>query len=82
MTEGTYPHVTYEDDILYIEWSDEPVARTREAGSMWVNVDEAADGRILSIEIIDASAGVDLRYLPLREEVERLIRPFNIPYRK
>ncbi len=74
-----FPRVTYEDDILFIEFSDAPTARTREAGSVWVNVDEAEDGSIVSVEFVDASAGIDLRYVPRRDEIEPLLRPFDIP---
>jgi uncharacterized protein YuzE len=70
-----------EGDIIYIEFSDVAIARTREAGSSWVNVDEAEDGSIVAIEFVHAHAGVDLRYVPRRDEIELLLRPFGIPVR-
>jgi uncharacterized protein YuzE len=76
-----YPTVTYdpESDILLVEFSNAPIARTREAGSVWINVDEAADGSIVAVEIVNASAGIDLRYVPRREEIEPHIRRLNLP---
>ena len=79
--DAEFPRVTYEDDILFIEFSDAPAARTREAGSVWVNVDEAEDGSIVAIKFVDASTGVDLRYVPRRDEIEALIRSLNVPVR-
>ena len=78
-----FPRVSYDEegDILFIEFSDAPVARTREAGSVWVNVDEAADGSIVAVEFVNAHAGIDLRYVPLRDQIEPLLRPFDLPVR-
>ena len=78
-----FPRVSYDEegDIIYVEFSDAAIARTREAGSAWVNVDEADDGSIVAVEFVNAHAGVDLRYVPRRDEIEPLLRPFGIPVR-
>lgn len=79
--ESQSPQVLYDQhtDILYIEFSDAPVARTREAGSVWTNVDEAADGTVVAVEFVNASNGIDLRYVPRRAEIEALVQPLNLP---
>ena len=41
-------------------------------------VDFAADGRPLGIELLCVSGGVKLDGLPLREEVQRVLRELNI----
>lgn len=78
-----FPRVSNDDegDIIYIEFSEATIARTREAGSVWVNVDEAEDGSIVAVEIVNAHAGVDLSYVPCRNEIEPLLRPLGIPVR-
>jgi len=78
-----FPRVSYDEegDIIYVELSDAAIERTREAGSVWVNVDEAADGGIVAVEFVNAHAGVDLRYVPCRDIIEPLLRPFGIPVR-
>ncbi len=80
---AVFPRVSYDEegDILFIEFSDAPVARTREGGSVWVNVYEAVDGSIVAVEFVNAHAGIDLRYVPLRDQIEPLLRPFDIPVR-
>jgi uncharacterized protein YuzE len=81
MMAGEFPRVSYDEegDIIFIEFSEAPVARTREAGSVWVNVDEAEDGAVVSVEFVNAHAGIDLRYVPRRDEIEPLIRRFGGP---
>ncbi len=76
-----FPRISHDEegDIIYIEFSEAEVVRTREAGSVWVNVDEAADGSVVAIEFVNAHAGIDLRHLPRRDEVELLLREFNVP---
>ena len=76
-----FPRVSYDEegDIIFIEFNEAPVARTREAGSVWVNVDEAEDGAIVSVEFVNAHAGIELRYVPRRDEIEPLIRQFGVP---
>ena len=78
---GEFPRVSYDEegDIIFIEFSEMPIARTREAGSVWVNVDEAEDGSIVSVEFVNARAGIDLRYVPCRDEIELLLRRFDLP---
>ncbi len=68
------PSLTYdaEADILYVQLSDAEVAYTRSLDDFRL-VDYSADGGIVGIEFVDASAGVDLADVPSRETVERLI---------
>ena len=52
--------------------SDTEAARTRSLDDRRL-IDLDADGEVAAIEILDASAGVDLRNVPSRQEVEKLI---------
>ena len=55
-------HYYPETDSLYIELADQAAAETREIGS-GVNVDFAADGSIVGIDIDGASGKLDLATL-------------------
>ncbi len=78
-----FPRVSYDEqgDVIYVEFNDTAIARTREAGSVWVNVDEAGNGGIVAVEFVNAHAGVDLRYIPCHDILEPLLRPFGIRLR-
>ncbi|MGH2584680.1 MAG: DUF2283 domain-containing protein [Dehalococcoidia bacterium] len=81
MTPAEAPKAEYlEDaDILYVAVRDAPIARSGEAGSVWINVDYAADGSVVAVEFVNAATiGVDLTHVPERETVERLIREAGI----
>jgi uncharacterized protein YuzE len=81
MTPADAPSAAYlvDADILYVAVRDLPIARSDEAGSVWVNVDYAADGRVVAVEFVNAaSMGVDLTHVPERETVERLIQEAGI----
>ena len=74
------PHAEYhaDIDILYVTLSDAEVTRSGDL-DLWRNIDLAADGTVVGIEFVNASAGVNLRDVPQYAEVERLIRGFNRP---
>ena len=74
------PYATYlEDiDILYVRLSDTEIARSGNL-DLWRNIDLAADGSLVAVEFVKASAGINLDNVPQPEEVERLIRRFNLP---
>ena len=70
------PHAEYLVDlhILMVYARDAEIARTREGGNVWTNVDLDAQGNVVEVEFVNAaSAGVDLSGVPERETVERLI---------
>lgn len=77
------PYAKYidEGDILYIRLIDAKIARTREGRSVWINVDYAADERVVAVEIVNASADHDLDHVPHREELARLIALAGLPFR-
>jgi uncharacterized protein YuzE len=72
--------ITYSDDsdAVYIQLSDEPVART-------VVVDDArfvdydSSGAVVGVELLGASAGPDLRGLPERERLEAEVSVLRFP---
>ena len=72
------PHASYSKsaDALYVYLSEGDVARTRIPDDRRI-IDLAADGRVLGIEFVDASAGVDLKDIPSKQQVEGLIRDFH-----
>lgn len=81
MEERPAPYAEYlaDIDILYVCLKDEPVNKTREGANIWVNIDHAADGSVVAVEVVDAAnRGVDLSGVPERETVERLIREAEI----
>ncbi len=67
--------VTYHEDadVLYVGLveGDPPVARTATLDDLRM-IDYSSDGGVLGIEF-DATVGIDLRDIPFRETVERLI---------
>lgn len=67
-------HVEFdrEADCLYVALSDADVTRTTSVDDARV-VDYAADGTVVGVEFVGASAGVDLEGLPHAEEIDRLI---------
>ena len=81
MTPADAPSAAYlaDIDVLYVAVRNAPIARSGEGGSVWVNVDYAADGSVVAVEFVNAaSMGVDLAHIPERETVERLIREAGI----
>jgi uncharacterized protein YuzE len=81
MHERPAPYAAYLDDIdiLYVRLQDAAIAKMREGASVWVNIDHAADGSVVAVEVVNAkSMGVDLTGVPERETVERLIREAGI----
>lgn len=74
------PEAAYniESDILFIKFSDDPVARTGELG-WWTIIDYGWDGSVLAVEFVNASQGIDPRDLPNRDIIEPIIQRFNLP---
>ena len=72
------PHATYSKgaDALYVYLTEGDVGRTRILDDRRI-IDLAADGRVLGIEFVDASTGVDLKEIPFKDEVEQLIHDFH-----
>jgi uncharacterized protein YuzE len=72
--------ITYseESDAVYVQLSSEAVKRTRVIDDARI-VDYDANGMVVGVEFLGASAGLDLRELPERERIESAIRVLNFP---
>ncbi len=68
------PEVTYDPqiDCLYVRLSHLPIAHTDYLDDLR-GIDYSADNAVVGIEFIDASAGIDLSYVPFRQKVEEAI---------
>ena len=62
-----------ESDILYVRLLASPISWSKPIDDLRV-VDFAQDGRIIGVEFIDVSQGLDLTDIPLRQRIEPLIR--------
>ena len=67
-----------EGDSLYVYLSDAEVVRTQALDGLWMS-DWAADGRVVGIEFLDVSDGVDLQDVPAAATVAQLISDFHFP---
>ena len=75
--------VTYDEDvdILYValaDIEDGGVARS-DTRNDWRIVDYDADGRLIGVEFINASGGIDLTDVPSADLIERLIAESGHP---
>jgi uncharacterized protein YuzE len=68
-----------EADVLYVSLSDhESVDHSTALDDIRI-IDYSADGAVMGIEFINASAGVDLNDVPFQQRVERLIGESGLP---
>jgi uncharacterized protein YuzE len=65
-------------DIVYIQLSDRKVAHTKAIDDARI-VDYDEEWSIVGVELIGASAGLDLRGLPERELLEAAAKVLNFP---
>jgi len=72
--------ITYsqESNAVYIQLSDEAVVRTHPIDDARI-VDYDAEGHVVGVEFLGASAGIDLRDLPEHERLESEARVLNFP---
>jgi len=61
-----------ESDVLYVRLADAPVARSVSLDDLRL-VDYSADGRVVGVEFIDVSQGIDLHDVPFARRIERII---------
>ena len=73
MTKFT-PHATYDPDAdaLYVHLLDLEVVRSTPLDDLRI-IDHSADHRMIGIEFLGVSGGVDLEDIPYRPKVEGLI---------
>jgi uncharacterized protein YuzE len=67
-----------ESNAVYIQLSDEEITRTQPVDDARI-VDYDAKGRVVGVEILGASTGIDLRDLPERDRLEAEARVLNFP---
>jgi uncharacterized protein YuzE len=67
-----------ESDAVYIQLSDHDVAHTRTLDDARV-IDYDAEWHVVGVELLGASAGLDLRDLPERERLEAEAKVLNFP---
>ena len=69
------PYATYdsEADILYVELRDDEASTTQKFLDDLRIIDYSADGAVVGVEFIAASAGIDLTDVPSAASVEALI---------
>ena len=69
------PHATYdlEADILYVQLRDNATPQTQKFLDDLRILDCSADGAVVGVEFISASAGIDLTDVPFARSVEELI---------
>ena len=67
--------VTYDPDadVVYVLLNDIHVEKTKALDDVRL-IDYSADGAVVGIEFINASAGIDVRDIPFAQTVEGLIR--------
>jgi len=68
------PHATYdpEADALYVHLIDVEVARSSSLDDLRI-IDYSADRRVIGVEFLGVTGGVDLDDIPHRPKVEELI---------
>ena len=68
------PHATYDPDAdaLYVHLIDAEVARSTSLDDLRI-IDHSADHRVIGVEFLGVSGGVDLEDIPHRPKVEGLI---------
>lgn len=72
--------ITYSDesDAVYIQLTDERVARTVFVDDMRF-IDYDINGKVVGVEFLGASAGLDLRDLPERKRLEADAKVLTFP---
>ena len=64
-------------DAIYVRLSDAPYDHTEELDTER-NVDYAADGSVVGVELLNVSRGVDVRDLPNADAIARVLRERHI----
>jgi uncharacterized protein YuzE len=72
--------ITYspESDAVYIQLSDQDVVHTKTIDDARI-IDYDAAWKVVGVELLGASAGLDLRDLPERDRLEAEARVLNFP---
>jgi uncharacterized protein YuzE len=76
------PHATYDPgaDALYVYLMNMKVERSTSLDDLRI-IDYSADGRVIGVEFLGVSGGVDLSDIPYRHRVEQLIGELGLNIR-
>jgi uncharacterized protein YuzE len=76
------PYAEYSEtaDALYVYFSDEPSDRTESLDDRRM-IDWTGDGRLVGVEFLDVSAGVDLNGVPHSDQIASLLGEMNLKVR-
>jgi uncharacterized protein YuzE len=68
------PHATYDPDAdaIYVYLTSAEVERSTSLDDLRI-IDYSVDGRVVGLEFLGVSAGIDLSDIPYRHKVEELI---------
>lgn len=68
------PHATHdpEADAIYVYLNEGDVARSQPLDDLRI-IDYSGSGRVIGVEFIGVSGGIDLSDLPFHDKVEKLI---------
>lgn len=66
-----------ESDILFVQLTDRAIARTTGPDD-WVNIDYAADGSVVAVEFVNATASFRLHDIPEADQIARIIAEAGI----
>ena len=80
MAKKQFAEYDEEADVLYVTLLDEDVADTEELGDLRM-VDYTADRRVVGVEFVSPSAGIDLADVPFAAVVEEVIRNSGFSFR-
>jgi uncharacterized protein YuzE len=69
-----------EADALYVQLNDLRSARTTPVDDLRL-IDYSADGRVVGVEFLEVSGGIDLSALPFMHRMEELIRDRGLDIR-
>jgi uncharacterized protein YuzE len=72
-----YAEYSASADAAYVYLSDAESARTQQLDD-WRMVDYDAAGRVVGVEFLGVSAGIDLSDVPEHETVERLLKGLRL----
>lgn len=73
------PHAEHdpEADAIYVYLGDGDSARSKTVDDLRI-IDYSRDGKVIGVEFIGVTGGIDLSDLPFQDQVERLINELDL----